>query len=99
GDYVLETFLPGFTTVRTTFSVGGAGRLETRFKLSVGSLTGTIMFTSPGGALTTPELEARRTALERRAGRSNKGVGDCADTRSSGGKNPQPRKLKEVRPK
>jgi TonB family protein len=98
GDYVLETFLPGFTTVRTTFSVGGAGKLETRFKLSVGSLNETIMVTSPGRALTTTELEARRTVLERRAGRSNKGVGDCADTGSTGGNIRQPRKLKDVRP-
>jgi TonB family protein len=98
GDYVLETFLPGFATVRTTFSVGGAGKLETRFKLSVGSLNETIMVTSPGRALTSTELEARRKALERRAGRSNKGVGDCADTGSTGGNIRQPRKLKDVRP-
>jgi TonB family protein len=98
GDYVLETFLTGFTTVRSTFSVGGAGRLETRFKLSVGSLNETITVTSPGRALTSTELEARRQALERRAGRSNKGVGDCADTGSTGGNIRQPRKLKDVRP-
>jgi TonB family protein len=98
GDYVLETFLAGFTTVRTTFSVGGAGRLETRFKLSVGSLNETITVTSPGRALTTTELEARRQALERRAGRINKGVVDCADTGSTGGNIRQPRKLKDVRP-
>jgi TonB family protein len=98
GDYVLETFLAGFKTVRTTFSVGGTGRLETRFKLSVGSLNETITVTSPGRALTTTELEARRKTLERRAGRSNKGVGECADTGNTGGNIRQPRKLKDVRP-
>src|SRR5262245_62171361 len=97
GDYALETSFPGFASVRTTFSVGGAGRLETRFKLSVGSLNETIMVTSPGRALTSTELEARRMSMERRAG-SNKGVGDCADTSSAGGNIRQPRKLKDVRP-
>jgi TonB family protein len=98
GDYVLETFLAGFATVRTTFSVGGAARLETRLKLSVGSLNETITVTSPGRALTSTELETRRQALERRADRTNKGVGTCADTGSTGGNIRQPRKLKDVRP-
>jgi TonB family protein len=98
GDYVLETFLAGFTTARTAFAFGGAGRFETRLKLSVGSLNETITVTSPGRALTSTELEARRLALERRAGRSNKGVGNCADAGSAGGQIRQPRKLKDVRP-
>jgi TonB family protein len=97
GDYVLETFLVGFTTARTAFSVGGAGRFETRLKLSVGSLNETIMVTSPGRALTSTELEARRRALERRAG-SNRGVGDCTDDGSAGGQIRPPKKLKDVRP-